>query len=47
MAKLTKTDNRQPIDKINPTDKMVMMWSLFDSTKPEMSNNITRDSICI
>ena len=37
MAKLTKTDNRQPIGKIKPTDKMVMMPSLFDSTKPEMS----------
>ena len=31
MAELTKTDNRQP------TDKMVMMPSLFDSMKPEMS----------
>ena len=37
MAKLTKTDNRQPIGKIKATDKMVMMPSLFDSTKPEMS----------
>ena len=37
MAKLTKTDNRQPIGKIKPTDKMVMMQSLFDSTKPETS----------
>ena len=37
MAKLTKTDNRQPIGKIMPTDKMVMMPSLFDGTKPEMS----------
>ena len=37
MAKLTKTDNRQPIGKIKPTDKMVMMPSLFDGTKPEMS----------
>ena len=36
MAKLTtKTDNRQPIRKITPTDKMVMMLSLFDGTKPE------------
>ena len=33
MAKLTKTDNRQPIGKIKPTDKMVMMPSLFDGTK--------------
>ena len=37
MAKLTKTDNRQPIGKIKPTDKMVMMPSLFDGTKPETS----------
>ena len=37
MAKHTKTDNRQPIGKIKPTDKMVMMLSLFDGTKPEMS----------
>ena len=34
MVKLTKTDNRQPIGKIKPTDKMVMMRSLFDDTKP-------------
>ena len=37
MAKLTKTDNRQPIGKSKPTDKMIMMPSLFDGTKPEMS----------
>ena len=37
MAKLTKTDNRQPIGKIKPTDKMVMMPSLFDGIKPETS----------
>ena len=37
IAKLTKTDNRQPIGKIKPTDKMIMMLSLFDRTKPEMS----------
>ena len=37
MAELTKTDNRQPIGKIKPTDKIVMMPSLFDGTKPEMS----------
>ena len=37
MAELTKTDNRQPMGKIMPTDKMVMMPSLFDSTKPAMS----------
>ena len=37
MAKLTKTDNRQPMGKIKPTDKMVMMPSLFDGTKPAKS----------
>ena len=37
MAELTKTDNRQPMDKIKPTDKMVMMPNLFDGTKPAMS----------
>ena len=37
MAKLTKVDNRQPMGKIKPTDKMVMMPSLFDGTKPAMS----------
>ena len=37
MAELTNTDNRQPIGKIKPTDKMVMMPSLFDGTKLEMS----------
>ena len=36
-AELTKTDNRQPMGKIKPTDKMVMMPSLFDGTKPAMS----------
>ena len=37
MAEPTKTDNRQPIGKIKPTDKMVMMPSLFDGTKLAMS----------
>ena len=37
MAELTKTNNRQPMGKIKPTDKMVMMPSLFDGTKPAMS----------
>ena len=37
MAELTKTDNRQPMGKIKPTDKMFMMPSLFDSTKPATS----------
>ena len=37
MAELTKTDNRQPMGKIKPTDKMVMKPSLFDGTKPATS----------
>ena len=37
MAELTKTENRQPMGKIKPTDKMVMMRSLFDGTKPATS----------
>ena len=37
MAKLTKTDIRQSLGKIKPTDKMVMMPGLFDGTKPETS----------
>ena len=37
MAELMKTDNRQPMGKIKPTDKMVMMPSLFDSMKPAAS----------
>ena len=42
MAELTKSDSRQPTGKIKPTDKMVMMLSLFDGT-----SNIMRGSICI
>ena len=34
MAELTKSDSRQAMGKIKPTDKMVMMPSLFDGTKP-------------
>ena len=37
MAELTKSDSRQPMGKIKPTNKMVMMLSLFDGTKPAMS----------
>ena len=37
MAELTKSDSRQPLGKIKPTDKMVMMPSLFVGTKPAMS----------
>ena len=37
MAELTKVDNRQPMGKIKATDKMVMMPSLFDGTKPATS----------
>ena len=37
MAELTKSDSRQPMGKIKPTDKMVMMPSPFDGTKPATS----------
>ena len=37
MAELTKADNRQPMGKIKPTDKMVIMSSLSDGTKPATS----------
>ena len=37
MAELTKTDIRQSLGKIKPTDKMVMMPGLFDGTKLETS----------
>ena len=37
MAELTKADSRQPMGKTKPTDKMVMMLSLFDGTKPATS----------
>ena len=37
MAELTKVDNRQPMGKIKPTDKMIMMLSLFDGMKPVTS----------
>ena len=37
IAELTKTDDRQPMGKIKPTDKMVMMPNLFDGTKPAIS----------
>ena len=37
MTELTKVDNIQPMGKIKPTDKMVMMLSLFDGTKSGMS----------
>ena len=37
MVELTKSDNRQPMGKIKPTDKLVMMPSLFDGMKPAMS----------
>ena len=48
MAELTKTDNRQPIGKIKPTDKMVMMQSLFDGTNPAMSKqHYKRFNLCI
>ena len=48
VAELTKTDNRQPMGKIKPTDKMVMMLSLFDGTKPATSKqHYERFNLCI
>ena len=35
MAELTKTDNRQPMGKIKPTDKMVMLY--FDSREQNLA----------
>ena len=43
MAELTKTDNRQPLGKIKPTNKMVKMPSLFDGTKPVTSKTTLRE----
>ena len=37
MVELTKADSRQPMGKIKPTDKMVIMPSLFDGMKPATS----------
>ena len=37
MAELTKVDYRQPMGKIKPIDKMVMMPSLFDGKNPATS----------
>ena len=37
MAELTKTDTRQSLGKIKPTDKMLMMLGLFSGTKLETS----------
>ena len=45
-VELTKTDTRQPLGKIKPIDKIVMMQGLFDGTKLETSNSIMRDLIC-
>ena len=47
MARLTKMNNRQPIGKIKPTDKMVMMLSLFDGMKPETSKHYERFNLYI
>ena len=44
MAELTKTETRQPLGRIKPTDKMVMMPGLFNGTKHQ--NSIMRDLIC-
>ena len=46
MAELTKTDARQSLGKIKPTDKMVMMPGLFDGTKLETSKQHYERLIC-
>ena len=46
MAKLTKMDNRQPIGKIKPTDKMVMMLVSLMARNQKHQNNIMRDLTC-
>ena len=47
MAELTKVDNRQPMGKIKPTDKMVMMPSLLMAQNQPRQSNTMRDLICI
>ena len=39
MAELTKLNSRQPMGKIKPTDKMVMMPSLFDGMNGSLYTN--------
>ena len=46
MAELTKTDARQSLGKIKPTDKMVMMLGLFNGINQKHQNSIMRDLIC-
>ena len=46
MAELTKTDARQPLGKIKPTDKMVMMPGLLMAQNQKHQNSIMRDLIC-
>ena len=47
MAELKKTDNRQCMGKIKPTDKMVMMPSLLTAQNWPRQNSIMRDLFCI
>ena len=47
MAELTKSDSRQPMGKIKPADKMVMMPSLFYAQNQPRLSNIMRGSIYI
>ena len=47
MAELTKSDSRQPMGKIKPTDKMVMMPSLLTAQNQPCLSNIMRDLTCI
>ena len=47
MAELTKSDSRQPMGKIKPTDKMVMMLAYLTAQNQPRLSNIMRGSICI
>ena len=46
MAELTKTDAREPLGKIKPTDKMVMMLGLLMAQNQKHQNSIMRNLIC-
>ena len=46
MAELTKTDARQSLGKIKPTDKMVMMPAYSMAQNRKHLNSIMRDLIC-
>ena len=47
MDKLTKTDHRQPMGRIKPTDKMVICQVYLTAQNQPRQNSIMSDSICI